>query len=147
VLDWWMLDFPFHQGIQRLVKDLNHLYHASPALYTREFEHEGFEWIDCHDSSQSILSFVRRNGDEVMVVALNFTPVPRSGYRIGVPAAGHWREVFNSDSEYYGGGNLRNGGDALEAEEREWMNRLWSIEITLPPLAAVVLAPASDHFE
>ncbi len=145
VLDWWVLDYPLHQGMRQLVKDLNHLYHASPALYSKEFEWDGFDWIDCHDSRQSVLSYVRKNGDELMVVVLNFTPVPRSGYRIGIPAGGRWREAFNSDSAFYGGSNLGNGGEALLAEEREWMNRPWSMEITLPPLGAVVLTPESGH--
>jgi len=141
VLDWWVLQFPYHDGVKRLVSDLNHLYHATPALYTHDFDWEGFDWVDCHDGQQSILVYLRKTDDEFVVVALNFTPVPRHNYRIGVPREGVYEEVFNSDSAYYAGGNMGNGGAALEAEPRPWMNRPWSIEITLPPLAGIVLKP------
>nr|MCU0973775.1 1,4-alpha-glucan branching enzyme [Burkholderiales bacterium] len=141
VLDWYVLEYPLHSGMQRLVRDLNHLYSRSPALHANEFDWHGFEWIDCHDSQQSILSFVRRAGDEFLVVIVNFTPVPRYNYRIGVPWPGHYREVLNSDSHFYGGSNLGNGDGTLAAEELPWMNRSYSMAVTVPPLAAVVLAP------
>jgi 1,4-alpha-glucan branching enzyme len=141
VLDWWVLQFPFHQGVQQLVRDLNRLYHATPALYRHEFEWQGFEWIDCHDAKQSVLSYVRQADDAKVVVALNFTPVPRTGYRIGVPAPGRWREAVNSDAGVYGGSNLGNGAVDLVAEQREWMGRPWSLVVTLPPLAGIVLVP------
>ena len=141
MLDWYVLEYPLHQGMQRLVKDLNHLYQASPALYRHEFDWQGFEWIDCHDAQQSVLSYLRKGSDdELVVVVLNLTPVPRHGYRLGVPRAGRYREVLNSDSLYYGGGNVGNGVEALSAEEREWMNRPYSLSLTLPPLAALVLS-------
>ncbi|OQX10629.1 MAG: 1,4-alpha-glucan branching enzyme [Desulfobulbaceae bacterium A2] len=140
VLDWYVLDYPLHQGMQRLVRDLNHLYGVSPALFRHEFAWQGFEWIDCHDSGQSVLSFVRRgDGDELMVVAVNLTPVPRHNYRIGVPCEGRYCEVLNSDSVYYGGGNLGNGMTPLPTEDIPWMNRPCSLSLTLPPLAAIVL--------
>ncbi len=140
VLDWYVLDYPLHQGMQRLVKDLNRLYATTPALHRYEFDWQGFEWIDCHDSAQSVLAFMRKgNGDELMVVVVNLTPVPRQGYRIGVPRAGSYREVLNSDSTFYGGSNLGNGMEPLRAEPKPWMNRPHSLVLTLPPLAAVVL--------
>jgi 1,4-alpha-glucan branching enzyme len=140
VLDWYVLEYPGHQGISTLVRDLNRLYREYPALHRHDFDPRGFEWIDCHDSSQSVLTYLRRGDDDFVVVALNFTPVPRKGYRIGVPHEGAYIEVMNSDSAYYGGSNLGNGGE-VHAEPVAWMNRPWSISITLPPLAGVVLKP------
>jgi 1,4-alpha-glucan branching enzyme len=140
VLDWYVLDFPLHRGMQRLVKDLNHLYGNSPALYRHEFVWQGFDWIDCGDAQQSVLSFQRKgDGDEMMLVVLNMTPVPRHNYRIGVPREGRYLEIFNSDSEYYGGSNMGNGPELMRAEDKPWMNRQHSISLTLPPLAAIVI--------
>jgi 1,4-alpha-glucan branching enzyme len=139
VLDWYVLDYAFHQGVQTLVKDLNRLYRGSRALHGREFDWQGFEWIDCHDGQNSVLSFVRKTDDDFMVVVLNLTPVPRQGYRIGVPAEGEYREILNSDSAHYGGSNVGNGHRRLATEEQPWMGRPHSLELTLPPLAAVVL--------
>jgi len=140
VLDWYVLQYPMHEGIQRLVKDLNRLYTASPALYRHEFDWQGFEWIDCHDSQQSVLSFLRKgNAGEVMVVVLNLTPIPRQGYRIGVPLGGRYRELLNSDSEFYGGSNIGNGSHELVAEDLPWMDRPFSLPLTLPPLAGILL--------
>jgi 1,4-alpha-glucan branching enzyme len=141
VLDWYVLEYPLHQGMQRLVRDLCHLYRTTPALYRYEFDWPGFEWIDCHDSEQSILSFLRKgDGEEIVVVVLNLTPVPRENYRIGVPLAGGYREVINSDSEYYGGSNMGNGPVPLGAEPTPWMNHPYSLNLTLPPLATVVFS-------
>jgi len=137
-LDWYVLDYPFHQGVQRLVGDLNHLYMSEPALYRYDFDGQGFEWIDCHDSSQSILSYLRRDGEAFLVVVLNFTPVPRHDYRIGVPAPGRYVEVLNSDSEYYAGSNLGNGA-GLFTDDWSWMGRPYSVSVTVPPLGAIVL--------
>lgn len=139
-LDWYVLDYPLHQGMHRLVGDLNRLYREHPALHRYDFEARGFEWIDCHDSSQSALSYLRNGDGDFLVIALNFTPVPRENYRIGVPRAGDYVEVFNSDSAYYGGSNLGNGG-VVRAEAEPWMNRPCSMLITLPPLAAVIMRP------
>jgi len=144
VLDWYVLDYPLHQGIHRLVKDLNKLYKELPALHHYEFDWRGFEWIDCNDADNSVLSFVRRNDDQFVVVVINLTPQPHHGYRIGVPEAGRYREIFNSDSEIYSGSNMGNGGGALLADEFPWMNRSCSLSLTLPPLAAVVLQPEYD---
>ena len=143
VLDWYVLDYPVHQGIKALVRDLNRLYHATPALYQYEFEWQGFEWIDCHDADQSVVSFLRRSDQEFVVVIINFTPVPRHDYRIGVPAAGVYREIFNSDSQFYGGSNVGNGAESPLAEAVPWMGRPYSISLAIPPLAAVILAPQS----
>ena len=140
-LDWYVLDYPLHQGIQLLVKDLNRLYTETKALHHYEFDWNGFEWIDCHDADNSILSFVRRSDNEHVVVVVNLTPVPRFNYRIGVPQAGQYREIFNSDSHFYGGGNVGNGDHYLYTEDRPWMNHGQSLPLTLPPLAAIVLQP------
>lgn len=136
-LDWYVLEYPFHSGLKQLVGDLNRLYRENPALHQYDFEQKGFEWIDCHDAPQSILSYLRRSTDEFAVMAFNFTPVPRQNYRIGVPEPGIYREVFNSDSRHYGGSDVGNG--AVTAEAKEWMGRPYSISLTLPPLAGVVL--------
>jgi 1,4-alpha-glucan branching enzyme len=146
VLDWYVLEYPLHQGMRRLVRDLAHLYCETPALYRYEFDWQGFEWIDCNDGEQSVLSYLRKGDeDEVVVTILNLTPIPRHNYRIGVPVQGAYREVINSDSEYYGGSNMGNGAAPLISEDKEWMNRPGSLVLTLPPLAAIVLkyeAPA-----
>ncbi len=143
VLDWYVLDYPLHQGVKQLVGDLNRLYRAYPECYSHEFSWEGFEWLDCQDNARSLLSFVRRNGDDHIIVALNFTPVPREGYRLGAPQAGAYTEVFNSDSEYYGGSNIGNGLGTIQTEDQPWSEREQSIVITLPPLAGVVLKPVN----
>jgi len=144
VLDWYVLDYPYHQGVQRLVKHLNQLYKDLPALHHYEFEWRGFEWIDCDDADNSVLSFIRRSDDQFVVVVVNLTPQPHHGYRIGVPEAGVYREIFNSDSEFYAGSNMGNAGGALIADELPWMNKPYSISLTLPPLAAVILQLEHD---
>ena len=135
-----LLERPAHGGVHRLVRDLNRLYGDRPALFADEFVAHGFEWIDCHDSSQSTLSFLRRGRGECLVVCLNFTPVPRYGFRIGVPVAGAYREVLNSDSQCYGGSDVGNLGGA-DAVAEPWMGRDYSLSLTLPPLACIVLEP------
>ena len=139
VLDWYVLDYPLHQGMQRLTRDLCNLYRSTPALFRYEFDWQGFDWIDCNDAQQSILSFLRKGDEgEIAVVIVNLTPVPRENYRIGVPQGGRYREALNSDSEFYGGSNLGNGPAPLEAEPMPWMDRPYSLSLTLPPLASVV---------
>jgi 1,4-alpha-glucan branching enzyme len=138
-LDWALLEDDAHRGVQRLVGDLNRLYRDEPALHELDFEAEGFRWLDCHDSDNSVLAFVRRARDgRGVVVVLNFTPVARHGYVIGAPRAGAWRERFNSDSAFYGGSNIGNAGgvDAAGEAWREWPARL---VLTLPPLAGLIL--------
>jgi 1,4-alpha-glucan branching enzyme len=140
-LEWPALGIRWHAGVQAMWRDLNRLYRELPALHELDFSHEGFAWIDCHDADQSVISFQRRARDgSFAVVALNFTPVPRAGYRIGLPRAGRYREAFNSDSAYYGGSNLGNGG-GIETTGISWMGLPDSIEVTLPPLACVILVP------
>jgi len=139
-LDWDLLQTGWHQGVQQLSRDINHLYRDTVALHDLDFEVEGFSWIDCHDADQSVLSYLRRARDGSFVVAaFNFTPVPRTDYRIGVPEPGTYRELLNSDSELYGGSNLGNGA-GLVAEDIPWMGHPHSLKLTLPPLAGLVLA-------
>ncbi len=137
-LDWYVLQYPLHQGVQKLIGDLNKLYCYNEEFYSHDFEPEGFEWIDCHDAAQSTISYIRKAQDKFMIVILNFTPVPRENYRIGVPREGSYHEILNSDSEYYGGSNLGNG-QGLIAEEVPWMNQSHSLTLTLPPLGAIVI--------
>jgi len=139
-LDWYVLDYPLHRGLRQAVRDLNHLYQRSPALHRHDFEWQGFDWLECNDADQSVLSYLRRDGDDIVVVMVNFTPVPRHGYRIGVPRGGVYQELFNSDAAIYGGSNLGNGGQ-LVAEDRPWMNRPYSLVVTVPPLAGLILKP------
>ncbi len=138
-LEWWQLGENVHRGMQNLTHDLNKLYRDIPALHELDFAHEGFVWLDCNDASHSVLSYQRkaRNGTTV-TISLNLTPLPRRGYRIGLPALGLYREVLNSDSEYYAGSNLGNAG-LIAAEPTPWMDQPCSAEITLPPLAGVIL--------
>jgi len=140
-LDWYVLEYGFHQGLKLLVKDLNRLYTSESALYHFEFEWQGFEWIDCHDAEQSIMSYIRKKDDDFLIVVVNFTPVPRHGYRIGVPRLCRYTEALNSDSHYYGGSGVGNGDVELIAEERPWMEKPYSITITVPPLGSIVLRP------
>jgi 1,4-alpha-glucan branching enzyme len=139
-LDWHLLQYESHRGVQRLVADLNRFYASEPALHEVDFEWTGFEWIDANDGDNSVLTFLRRGktpGDFVVAV-MNATPVPRSGYRIGVPEAGAYREVFNSDADRYGGSNMGNMGE-VRTEPVQHMGRPYSLKLTLPPLAAVYL--------
>jgi 1,4-alpha-glucan branching enzyme len=139
-LDWHLLSDPGHAGVQRLLRDLNALYRATPALHARDCEADGFEWIDANDSVNSVLSFLRKGapGQPPAVVVVNFTPVPRQNYRIGVPRPGHYREALNSDASAYGGSNLGNAGGVM-AEPVPWHGREHSIVLTLPPLGGVIL--------
>ncbi|TJY60950.1 1,4-alpha-glucan branching protein GlgB [Sinimarinibacterium sp. CAU 1509] len=141
-LDWSLLDQPPHRGVLNLVSDLNRAYRELPALHHSEFDGSGFEWIDCHDNAQSVLSYLRRDGNRFVIVILNFTPVPRHGYRIGVPTSGAYRERLNTDAACYGGSNIGNLG-TVHAEAKPWMQRSHSLELTLPPLAALILEPVT----
>ncbi len=140
-LEWWQLGEEYHRGMQNLTHDLNELYRTLPALHELDFQSEGFSWIDCNDAEKSVLSYQRRarNGDSA-VVTLNLTPLPRQHYRIGLPELTQYREVLNSDSTYYAGSNLGNAG-LIQAEEIPWMGLPYSAEISLPPLAGVILVP------
>jgi 1,4-alpha-glucan branching enzyme len=137
-LDWDLLAHPYQQGVQRLVGDLNRLYRECPALHRYDFEAQGFEWLDCHDSSQSVIGFLRRSGSEFVIVMLNFTPVVRHSYRIGVPESGSYREVLNSDSTYYHGSDVSNGVH-ISSQPMPAMGWPHSLVLTLPPLAGIIL--------
>ncbi len=137
-LEWGALEGERERGVFALVRDLNRLYRDEFALHGEGFEAQGFEWIDCHDATQSVISYLRRAGEECCIVVLNFTPVPRHGYRIGVPEAGSYRELLNTDSRYYGGGDLGNGAPVTAVAE-SLMGRPFSLAVTLPPLAGIVL--------
>jgi len=138
-LDWSLLQFEYHQGVKALVKDLNRLYRTSRALHELDFDTRGFRWIDCHDAGQSVLSFIRHGEEHLLIVLLNFTPVPRYRYRIGVPRPGGYREMLNSDSQYYGGSNV--GNSLVKTEPVACMGMEQSLVLTLPPLAGIVLQP------
>ena len=144
-LPWHLLDQgPYHRGVQQLVADLNRHYRATPALYQIDFEPAGFEWMDCHDSEQSTLSFVRHGRDprDLVLCVCNFTPVPRLGYRVGVPVPGFYAEMVNTDAEAYGGSNLGNAG-GVASEPLPWHGQPYSVALTLPPLAALWLRPVT----
>jgi 1,4-alpha-glucan branching enzyme len=139
-LHWHLLAGESHRGLSRAVADLNNLVQREPALHELDFDGRGFEWIDCHNWQDSVLAFVRRgsNSRDSLVVVCNFTPVLRQGYRLGVPAAGSYEEIFNSDSAWYGGSNTGNGG-GLQSSPVPHHGREHSLSLTLPPLAVVVL--------
>ncbi|MCW2920834.1 MAG: 1,4-alpha-glucan branching enzyme [Thermoleophilia bacterium] len=142
-LDWHLLDQPQHAGIQALVGDLNRLYRATPALHQREFEHEGFAWVDTSDEEASVFSWLRHSatpGEGPVLVVMNATPVLRHNYRVGVPQAGSWRELLNTDASAYWGGGQGNLG-AVETTPVPIHGHGWSLNLTLPPLGAVVLQP------
>lgn len=142
-LDWSVCDDPGHRGVQLLMRDLNLLYQQETALHLHDFESQGFDWIDCHDHQQSVLSFIRQAGDEQLICLFNFTPVVREGYRIGLPRRGCYRELINSDAEIYGGSNVGLAG-RLCSEDQSWMGRPVSGVVTLPPLAMLVLKWEGD---
>ena len=136
-LDWDLLELPRHDGLRRLVQHLNYTYKSEPALWDLDDTHEGFEWIDFHDADNSVVAFMRRSREgEVVVFAVNATPLVRHGYRLGVPGGGFYREIINTDAETYGGSNVGNMG-GFEAEDFPWQGRTHSLMISLPPLAVV----------
>ena len=139
-LEWQLLQYEPHLKLQRFVKDLNSLYKQEPALYEIDFHPAGFEWIDFNDWEHSAVSFMRKakNPDDFVVVALNFTPVPRGGYRIGVPKEGFYKELINSDSGIYWGSNTGNSG-GVHAEPVPWHGEPFSLNLTIPPLGMVIL--------
>ena len=141
-LDWHLLQYPVHAGAQAWVRDLNACYKSHPALFDRDFGNDGFEWIDCHDSDESVISFLRRGAHgETMLVVLNATPVLRDSYRIGVPSGGRWREVLNSDAPCYGGSGQGNAG-GVTAEDCAHHGRPHSLLLRLPPLGVLFFEPA-----
>ena len=142
-LEWHVLEYPLHQGLQRWVEDLNRFYRAQSALYEEDFASAGFDWIDCGDRANSVLSYLRRghDPDDVLLVVCNFTPVPRANYAVGVPRGGWWEECLNSDAPLYGGSGQGNLG-GVEAAPVAGHGRYHSLRLTLPPLAMLVFRPA-----
>lgn len=145
-IHWHLLQHESHLKLQRYVKDLNMLYRSEPSLYQVDFHYSGFEWIDFRDADESTISFIRKSKDpeDFLVFVCNFTPVPRYGYRLGVPIPGFYKEILNSDSSEYGGSNMGNAG-GVSAEEIKWHGGRYSIGVTLPPLAVVVFKPVKNH--
>ena len=137
-LQWDLLQWESHEGMQRMVGDLNRIYREQPALYELDFDGNGFEWIDSMNRDASVLTWLRKakNPEDFIVVCSNFTPYVHNGYRIGVPGPGHYRSIFNSDSEYYSGTNI-GVGEAV-AEEIEAQGKQWSIAIDFPPLGTLM---------
>ena len=142
-LHWHLLERPLHAGMQRWVRDLNTFYRGNPALYEVDFAAEGFQWIDCCDSQNSVIVFLRRGRDphQAVLAVCNFTPVVRENYRVGVPAPGTWRECLNSDAELYGGSGQGNGG-SVEAVPLPAHGQFHSVNLRLPPLAVLYFARA-----
>lgn len=137
-LAWDALEYEFHLGIQRWTRDLNVLYRAAPALHEQDCEPEGFEWVEANDADSSVIAFLRlaKGGADPILVVCNFTPVVRHGYRVGVPQRGYWREILNSDARDYGGSGQGNLG-GVQAAAVPWHGRPYSLQLTLPPLAAL----------
>ncbi|HVY81081.1 MAG TPA: 1,4-alpha-glucan branching protein GlgB [Steroidobacteraceae bacterium] len=142
-LEWHVLQYPYHAGVRQWLRDLNAFYKQTPAMYQRDFTPEGFEWIDCNDSENSTLAFLRKghSPDDIALVLCNFTPVPRDNYHIGVPRGGLWLERLNSDAREYGGGGIGNFG-AVEAAPLPSHGHTHSLTLRLPPLATLILTPA-----
>jgi 1,4-alpha-glucan branching enzyme len=141
-LDWHLLEFSTHQGIRDWVRDLNRIYVRESSLHAGDYDQNGFAWEDCHDADQSVLTFFRKHGDEVILVACNFTPVVRYRYRVGLPQGGTWLEILNSDAQVYGGSGTGNAG-AVTAQEESWHGLPFMAELTLPPLSAVFFKPGN----
>jgi len=141
-IPWGLVDDPAHAGVQRLVRDLNRLYVDCPAMHRRDAEASGFAWLIGDDRANSVFAFLRQadGGASPVLVVCNMTPVPRHGYRVGVPSAGEWQEAINTDSQFYGGSNLGNGS-AVHATGHAAHGQPYSLELTLPPLSTVMLRP------
>jgi 1,4-alpha-glucan branching enzyme len=144
-LDWHLLEEADHQGVQSLVRDLNRVYRETPALWEDDFEPSGFRWLEPNDAGANVVAFARIGKDpkRPLVCVCNLSPVPRYGYRVGMPLKGRWREALNTDSAYYGGTGEGNLGE-VEAEAGPWRDQPFSAELTLPPLGVVWLDPASE---
>jgi len=144
-LDWHLLEQPEHAGMQSLVRDLNRVYREEPALWQVDSDPSGFSWLEPNDSDSNVIAFARasRGGERVLVFVANLSPVPRPGYRLGLPRSGHWREAINTDSTFYGGADIGNLG-GVDAEPIPWHEQLFSAEVTLPPLCGIWLVPDPD---
>lgn len=145
-LDWHLLNYESHKRLQKYVKDLNHLYGSEPALYEVDFEHTGFEWIDLSDSGNNVIVFMRKGKENWkpqrhIIFVLNFTPVPRENYRVGVPFQGFYKELLNSDADIYGGSNWVLPEEGTHAEKTPWHAHQYSVSLSLPPLGAMILQP------
>jgi 1,4-alpha-glucan branching enzyme len=142
-LPWWLYEHAEHAGMRDLIRDLNTLYRDEPALWEVDFSHDGFRWLEPNDALNNVFAFVRlsRDAERQLVCIANLSPVPREGYRVGLPRGGEWREVLNTDSTYYGGGGIGNMG-AVAAEERGWHDQPYSASLTLPPLSVLWLRPS-----
>jgi 1,4-alpha-glucan branching enzyme len=137
-IDWHLLEYPLHQGVQVLIRDLNHLYRETPALFEQDFTAEGFEWIDWEDRDNSVLAWIRRDRNGGFVVSVtNFTPVVRHDFRLGVPEEGTYRELLNTDDVRYGGSGVINPEIRCSAESAH--GRPFSVKLSLPPLATIIL--------
>ncbi len=141
-IDWHLIQFAPHRCLQKFVVDLNRIYQSEPALYEGDFHYGGFEWIDFHDSDNSIISFMRKakDPDDLLIIVCNFTPLPRPGYRIGVAKNSHYKEILNSDSQIYWGSNMGNAG-GVNADKVPWHAKPYSIKITIPPLSVLIFKP------
>jgi 1,4-alpha-glucan branching enzyme len=138
-LDWHLLEYDTHAGMKRYTADLNKLYRDEPAMHEMDCHGHGFDWVDCQDGEQSVLTYLRKDKHgKAVLVAINFTPVPRYNYRVGVPEGGHWQELINSDASVYGGSGLGNFG-GVHADEHSHHGRSHSLSLTLPPLAMLIL--------
>jgi 1,4-alpha-glucan branching enzyme len=145
-LDWHLLESPQHEGVQRLVRELNRIYRDEPPLWEVDFEPSGFRWLEPNDAAGNVLAFARlsKDGARVVVCVANLSPVAREGYRVGMPRPGKWREALNTDSEWYGGTNVGNLG-TIDAEGVPWHDQPFSASLTLPPLGVVWLVPETDE--
>jgi 1,4-alpha-glucan branching enzyme len=142
-LDWHLLDDAGHAGVQALVRDLNGVYAGQPALWTRDFDHEAFWWLEPNDADNNVFAFARvGRDDELLVCVMNLSPVPREGYRLGLPRAGRWVEAMNTDADAYGGGNVGNLG-GVETQDIPWHNQSQSAELRIPPLGVLYLVPGA----
>jgi len=144
-LQWDLLQYDSHQGLQRFVRDLNRIYLTESALHEIDFDPSGFEWIDFRDADTNVVSFIRKGSapEDVLIFAFNFTPVPRPNYRIGAPLPGFYKELINSDAAFYGGSNMGLGG-GVTAEPRPWHGHAYSFSLDLPPLGMLVLKPVAE---
>ena len=141
-LEWHVLQYPLHQGMQNWMAQLNKLYKQEKALHELDNDPAGFEWVDCNDTNASVVSLLRKgkSDKDTVLVVCNFTPIPRSGYCVGVSYKGLWKELLNSDAKDYGGSGMGNLG-GVQAESQSCHGRRYSLNLTLPPLAVLFLKP------
>jgi 1,4-alpha-glucan branching enzyme len=141
-LDWHLLEYAEHAGVQALVRELNRIYRTEPALWEVDFSPDGFRWLEANDAAANVFAFarLRKDGRRPLVCVANLAPMPRESYRVGMPRAGAWREVLNTDSSFYGGSDIGNAG-GVTAEAVPWHDQPFSAEMRLPPLGVVWLVP------